>query len=368
MKLLYHSHPHAPVAQLDRVHGYEPCGREFESLRARHFKLLIMTRSWKQALKNAITDPKELLKRLELPESLLESLNIGNQLFPLRIPESFLARIEKGNPKDPLLLQALPLGIEAKVIEGFTRDPLQEQTHNPIPGLLHKYHGRVLLITSGVCAINCRYCFRRSFPYSENNPGNQGWQSVLKYIENDFTISEVILSGGDPLTLTDTSLENLVRGLEAISHVTTLRIHSRIPVVLPERIDADFCTLFRNTRLEKILVVHVNHANELDEKVKIALQTLKETGFTLLNQSVLLREINDTAEAQIQLQRKLFAFGVLPYYLHLLDQVEGAAHFYVSQQEGQALIAAMMKELPGYLVPKLAREIPQELSKTIYSA
>lgn len=326
-----------------------------------------MTQSWKHALKNAITDPRELLKRLELPESLLESFNIGNQLFPLRIPESFLARIEKGNPKDPLLLQALPLQIEAEFTEGFSNDPLEEQTQNPVPGLLHKYQGRVLLITSGVCAINCRYCFRRSFPYKENNPGTEGWQNVLAYIKSDSTISEVILSGGDPLTLTDISLQNLITGLEAISHVTTIRIHSRIPVVLPERIDADFCALFKNIKLEKILVLHVNHANELDAKVKTALYDLKSARFTLLNQSVLLREINDTLTAQIELQRKLFTFGVLPYYLHLLDQVEGTAHFYVSQKEGQILLAEMMKALPGYLVPKLAREIPHELSKTVYS-
>lgn len=328
------------------------------------FEMNSMT-SWKQSLKNAISDPKVLLQSLDLPASLLDDLNIGHQLFPLRVPQSFVARMEKGNPKDPLLLQVLPLGLEAKIFEGFHKDPLEEQTHNPLPGLLHKYHGRILLIASGACAINCRYCFRRSFPYDENNPGTQGWDAVLQYVRNDPSITEVILSGGDPLSLTDTSLKKLLTGLENIAHVTTVRIHTRMPIVLPERIDEAFCALFAHTRLLKVMVIHANHPNELNAPVATALQKLKHLGFTLLNHAVLLRDINDTAETQIALQRKLFEFGVLPYYLNLLDRAAGTAHFEVSLSEAEILIAKMTAILPGYLVPKLVRETPGEKSKTM---
>jgi len=316
-------------------------------------------------LKQSQLTPLQLLQNLNLPLTLLDELKIANRLFPLRITPGFLSRIEKGNPKDPLLLQVLPLGAEKFNPPGFVEDPLDEQSQNPLPGLLHKYHGRVLLITSGACAINCRYCFRRSFAYAENNPGQQGWDLVLAYIENDPSICEVILSGGDPLTLTDSSLKKLLTGLEKITHVQTLRIHSRIPVVLPERIDGHFGQVFQNTRLSKVMVIHTNHANELDETVFSALDALKNLGFQLLNQSVLLKGINDSTETQVALQRKLFAFGVLPYYLHLLDPVKGAAHFEVSKAEAQTIMSEIVKILPGYLVPKLAREIPGESSKRI---
>lgn len=322
--------------------------------------------SWKESLKNAITDPEILLQTLALPKTLLDDLAIGSRLFALRVPYSYLSRIEKGNPKDPLLLQILPLGLEADNPPDFVEDPLQEIHQNPLPGLLHKYHGRVLLITSGVCAVNCRYCFRRSFPYQENNPGQRGWQTVLKYIAADQSIKEVILSGGDPLTLTEASLQKLLEGLEAIAHVTTLRIHTRIPVVLPERIDSAFCRLFESARLNKVMVIHVNHPNELDAAVGEALVKLKACGFTLFNQSVLLRGVNDSAETQIVLQQKLFACGVTPYYLHLLDPVKGAAHFAVPLAEAKMILRKMMDVLPGYLVPKLAQEIPGEKSKRVY--
>lgn len=323
-----------------------------------------MSNSWKQSLKDAITDPKILLQTLELPASLLDDLNAGHRLFPLRVPKSFVARMEKGNPNDPLLMQVLPLRLEEQIFEGFVEDPLEEQTQNPLPGLLHKYKGRILLIASGACAVNCRYCFRRSFPYEENNPGTQGWDAVLDYVKKDKSISEVILSGGDPLTLTDTSLQKLIRGLEQIPHVTTLRIHSRIPVVLPERVDDHFCALFKDTRLLKVMVIHVNHPNELNDDVHHALQKLKACNFTLLNHAVLLRGINDDPEIQIALQRKLFAFGVLPYYLNLLDKAQGTAHFDISLQQAEALLKIMIASLPGYLIPKLVREIPGEASKT----
>ncbi len=321
--------------------------------------------NWKTLLKQSLIQPKDLLKQLELPESLLNDLNIGHSLFPLRVTQSFINRMEKGNPQDPLLLQVLPLEPEAVNPPEFIDDPLQEQTANPLPGLLHKYQSRVLLITSGACAVNCRFCFRRNFPYDTNNPGTEGWEHVLAYIAQDLSIHEVILSGGDPLTLTDISLKNLLQGLEAIPHVTTLRIHSRIPIILPERIESDFITLFQRSRLQKVMVLHINHPNELDDSVKPALANLKIAGFQLLNQAVLLRGINDSADTQIILQRKLFQFGILPYYLHLLDRAKGTAHFEVSLAEAQCIICQMMDALPGYLVPKLVQEVPGKPSKQV---
>lgn len=320
--------------------------------------------TWKTLLKQSQITPAALLQQLNLPLSMLDDLQIGDKLFPLQATPGFIARMEKGNPNDPLLLQILPLGAEALNPPGFVDDPLDEQSQNPLPGLLHKYNGRVLLITSGACAINCRYCFRRNFPYADNNPGRIGWQAVLDYIRQDTSIHEVILSGGDPLTLTDSSLQNLLSGLEAISHIQTLRIHSRIPIVLPERINSHFGHIFKNTRLNKVMVIHANHPNELDHSVHEALMMLKSLGFHLLNQSVLLKKINDSANVQIALQHKLFAFGVLPYYLHLLDPVKGAAHFETPVKVAQALVQELSKHLPGYLVPKLVKELPGNASKT----
>ncbi len=317
-----------------------------------------MTPAWKTALKTAITDPAQLLKMLALPSDLLPELLKGEALFPLRVPLEFVARMEKGNPKDPLLLQILPFGLEAHASPGFVDDPLEEQAANPIPGLLHKYYGRVLLIANGLCAVNCRYCFRRNFPYEDHRSSGAAWTQVLDYIEKDPSISEVILSGGDPLTLTDSSLKSLFLGLQKIPHVSTLRFHSRIPVVLPERIDADFLALFAHFPFHKVMVLHVNHPNELNTAVHTALSALKNAGFTLLNQSVLLKGINDEVDIQIALQKKLFASGVLPYYLHLLDHAKGTAHFEVDLAHAQQLMAALRLKLPGYLVPQLAREVP----------
>lgn len=317
-----------------------------------------MTPAWKIALKTAITDPAELLRALDLSPTLLPELLKGQALFPLRVPRNFLARMEKGNPHDPLLLQILPFGLEANAAPGFVEDPLEEQTANPIPGLLHKYHGRVLLIANGLCAVNCRYCFRRNFPYEDHRGTDAGWTRILDYIEKDPSISEVILSGGDPLTLTDSSLKSLFAGLKKIPHLSTVRFHSRIPVVLSERIDADFLALFDHFPFHKVMVLHVNHPNELNKEVHTALSALKNAGFTLLNQSVLLKGINDELDTQVALQKKLFVFGVLPYYLHLLDHAKGTAHFEVDLAHAQQLMAALRLQLPGYLVPKLAREVP----------
>jgi EF-P beta-lysylation protein EpmB len=321
------------------------------------------TAAWKIALREAITDPQELLTVLNLPTDLLPQMQAATALFSLRVPRSFVARMQKGNVQDPLLLQVLPLGLETQVNPAFMTDPLQEKDAEAVPGLLHKYHGRVLLVPHGLCAVQCRYCFRRHFPYEDHTVGKQGWQNAFAYIEKDESLHELILSGGDPLALSDANLAYLAQGAAHIPHLKTLRFHSRIPVVLPERIDAEFLSIFEGIRLNKVMVLHCNHAAELDAAVGEALSALKHAGFTLLNQAVLLKGVNDTLEAQVALQHKLWEYGVLPYYLHLLDRTQGVAHFEVDLATAQRLIAAMQQQLPGYLVPKLAREIPGEGSK-----
>lgn len=314
-------------------------------------------KSWQIALKNSITDPAELLEFLDLDLALLPAAQAAVKLFPLRVPRGFVARMQKGNLQDPLLRQVLPLGIELAETPGFTQDPLQEKNANPIPGLLHKYHGRVLLTTVSSCAVNCRYCFRREFPYNENNPGNQGWDRVLDYIAQDKTISEIILSGGDPLVATDEYLETLCQKIAAIPHVKTLRIHSRLPIVLPARITDDFVKWVTALDLRVVLVTHCNHPQEIDSEVCEAFKRLRQSGITLLNQAVLLKEINDSAEVLVALSELLFDVGVLPYYLHLLDKVQGTAHFEVDEARAQKLLQEATRRLPGYLVPKLVREV-----------
>ncbi len=315
-------------------------------------------KSWQIALKNIITDPAELIKLLELDPGLLPAAQAAAKLFPLRAPRGFVARMQKGDSQDPLLQQVLPLGAELIEVPGFTVDPLQEKKANPIPGLLHKYHGRVLLTVVGNCAINCRYCFRREFPYSENNPGNKGWEQVLNYIAADQTITEVIFSGGDPLVAPDEHLAQLSRKIAAIPHVKTLRIHSRLPIVLPERINKEFMDWFSGLSLRPVLVVHCNHPQEIDSDVRSALSDLKQAGITLLNQAVLLKKINNNVSTLVELSEALFDVGVLPYYLHMLDKVQGVAHFEVAEDKARELLWGVTQRLPGYLVPKLVREVP----------
>lgn len=312
--------------------------------------------SWQQSLKEAITDPQELLAILELSPDLLSAAQKATQLFPLRVPRGFVVRMEKGNIKDPLLQQVLPVGAELNEVEGFIEDPLKEQNANPIPGLLHKYHGRVLLTVTGACGVNCRYCFRRHFPYEENNPGSKGWEKAVAYIAADKSIAEVILSGGDPLMANDAYLAKLSQKIAEIPHVTTLRIHTRMPIVMPERITTEFLAWFSQSRLQPVMVVHCNHANEINQEVMAAMQLLKQAGVTLLNQSVLLKNINDSVDCLVCLSRALFGMGVLPYYLHLLDKTRGTAHFDIDETTAKSLIWEVTQRLPGYLVPKLVRE------------
>lgn len=318
-------------------------------------------KSWQIALSNLITNPIELAKIVKLDPKFLEQLGMTPE-FPLRVTHSFAARIKKSDPKDPLLLQIFPQQKELLQVPGFTNDPLTEKNSNPIPGLLHKYQDRVLLTPTGACAIHCRYCFRRHFPYTENFLTD--WPGIATYLNEHSEIKEVILSGGDPLVLKDKPLQILVEKIAAIKHIKRLRIHTRLPIVLPERITTELITALLATRLIPVIVVHTNHANEIDNEVVATFQKLRQANITLLNQSVLLKDVNDSVSALVNLSETLFSAGVLPYYLHLLDKVQGAAHFDVAEDTAKKLIWEMMQQLPGYLVPKLIREQAGAPAKT----
>ncbi|MCC5884232.1 MAG: EF-P beta-lysylation protein EpmB [Halomonas sp.] len=319
---------------------------------------------WQTQLSRAIRDPRELCRRLGLDDSWLPGAEQGHALFEVRVPEAFLARMRHGDPADPLLRQVLPLAAEGVPLPGYVSDPLAEAEHTPGPGLIHKYAGRVLLIASPVCAVNCRYCFRRHFPYSDNSPSRAQWELTLDILRQDTTIHEAILSGGDPLAASDRQLGWLVERLEAIPHLKRLRIHTRLPVVIPDRVDDALVSWLGNTRLQRVMVLHINHAQEIDDAMVKACARLKRAGVTLLNQSVLLRGVNDSVEALAELSERLFEAGVLPYYLHVLDPVAGAAHFDVPDAEARELVAGLREILPGFLLPRLVREIPGEASKT----
>lgn len=312
--------------------------------------------TWKKIFAESVTSLSQLCEILELDLSTFQSYDTAQSTFPLRVPRGFIERMQKGDRQDPLLLQVLPLAQESEVVQGYSIDPLQEKKHNPLPGVLHKYHGRVLFTLAGECAVHCRYCFRRHFPYNENRIGKKGWDRVLQYIRDDHSIAEVILSGGDPLLVSDSYLEKFVEELEAISHVQRLRIHSRLPIVIPERITSELTELLIGTRLQTVLVVHANHAREIDTSIKTAFSKLRNSQVTLLNQSVLLRGVNDSVPALVDLSKALFDAGILPYYLHRLDKVQGSAHFEVAAQQMQAIYRGVLKSLPGYLVPKLVSE------------
>lgn len=319
---------------------------------------------WQNELADLIRSPAELIELLGLDKAQLPAALAASNEFELRVPRAYANRIRKGDPNDPLLRQVLPVSDELIGAPGYSVDPLGEADANPLPGLIHKYHGRVLLIVSGSCAINCRYCFRRHFPYQDNNPGRARWQEALDYISADPSISEVIYSGGDPLNAPDRQLEWLTSRVAEIPHLRRLRIHSRLPVVLPNRIDEDCLAWMTGHRLETSLVIHSNHAQELDASVAEALARLKRAGITLLNQTVLLRGVNDSVPALSDLSERLFSCGVLPYYLHLLDKVAGAQHFDLPLATAKELHRQLEATLPGYLVPKLVREIAGASSKT----
>jgi EF-P beta-lysylation protein EpmB len=323
---------------------------------------------WRKQLASAVRDPAELLALLQLDNAQLPAALAASKNFALRVPRYFVDLMEVGNAQDPLLLQVLPQAAELIEQAGFVADPLNEQASNQKPGLIHKYQGRVLLIASGGCAINCRYCFRRAFPYSENNPGRADWTKTLDYIREDHTIEEVILSGGDPLTLTDSALGELLEQIAAIGHIQRLRIHSRLPVVLPDRLTPALIALISQPRFQTVLVIHANHPREITPQLAAALSPLQQRGVTVLNQSVLLKAINDNVAVLAELSRRLFSIGVLPYYLHLLDKVSGSAHFDSEETQALALYRELALALPGYLLPRLAREEAGKGGKTVLTA
>ena len=320
--------------------------------------------TWQQQLSHAIRDPQTLCDRLGLSHDWLAGAQAGHDLFDVCVPEAYLNRIAYADIDDPLLRQVLPLGEEAFTPHGYVVDPLAEADHRPAKGLIHKYAGRVLLIASPNCAINCRYCFRRHFPYSDNSPSRAQWQEALDYLRSDTTIHEAILSGGDPLAASDRQLAWLVEQLESIPHLKRLRIHTRLPVVIPDRVDDALLGWLSATRLQKVVVLHINHANEVDQAMVDACARLKQTSATLLNQSVLLRGVNDDVATLATLSERLFEADILPYYLHVLDPVQGAAHFDVPDSEARELVARLRDHLPGFLMPRLVREIPGKASKT----
>jgi EF-P beta-lysylation protein EpmB len=323
----------------------------------------IQPAGWQQELARGYSDVGELLPALGLTAAKLPQPVLADSPFRMRVPRCFVARMRPGDPNDPLLRQVLPLAVENEAATGFGFDPVGDSAAEVAPGVLHKYQGRALLITTGACAIHCRYCFRRHYPYAESHAALDQWQGALAHLRIDPSINEVILSGGDPLTLSDAKLAALVRELDAIAHLRRLRIHTRLPIVLPERVDARLLEWLRSTRLQKVIVLHANHANEVDASVVAAVEALISTGATVLNQAVLLAGVNDSVDALCELSETLFAARVLPYYLHLLDRVAGAAHFEVELPRALDLVERVRDLLPGYLIPRLVREQAGATSK-----
>jgi L-lysine 2,3-aminomutase len=321
-------------------------------------------RNWKNILQQASSSPEELLSELDIEDSSLISRQ-ANQDFPLRVPAGFISKMSKNDPADPLFKQIWPSAEEEIDQTGFSKDPLNEVKRQATPGLLHKYHGRVLLVLTGACAIHCRYCFRRHFPYSDSNPSGENLQKAIEYLQKETSVTEVILSGGDPLSISDERLSELVSRLAEIPHLKRLRIHTRFPVVVPERINDACLDWLSSTQLQLAIVLHVNHANELDKSVEQAVLKLRNRNIPLFNQSVLLKDINDSAEALVALSEALFSYGIIPYYLHLLDPVSGASHFEVGESSARLLMQDIQKRLPGYLIPRLVREDPETAHKTI---
>lgn len=324
--------------------------------------------NWQAAVRDAIRDPAELCRVLELPEEAAEAAQRvcgASPGFSLFAPRGFVARMRPGDANDPLLRQVLPLAEELDDVPGFVWDPVGDLDAERQPGLLQKYAGRVLLVTTGVCAVHCRYCFRRHFPYSDGPRSLADWQPALEEIADDFSIREVILSGGDPLMIVDRTLGQLIGALADIPHVKRIRVHTRLPIVIPERVTDELIEILRGSRLTPVVVVHANHANEIDASVADAFAKLSDAGIPLLNQAVLLRGINDTTAAQAALCEKLVDHRVLPYYLHQLDRVAGAAHFEVPLEAGRRIVAELREQLPGYAVPCFVAELPAQLSKTI---
>jgi EF-P beta-lysylation protein EpmB len=316
----------------------------------------VQTSTWRKALADGFSDVSSLLEYLQIDPSAVSDHTRASQQFSLRVPRIFAELMHKGDPEDPLLLQVLPQAIEMQPVSGFTTDPVGDHKAEHSPGVLQKYHGRILIVTTGACAVHCRYCFRRHYPYTNATASASQWRHIIEHLEANPTIEEVILSGGDPLMVSDEKLGKWLQQLETLPQIKRLRIHTRLPVVLPQRITADLHAVLARYDIHKVMVIHANHPNELSPVVADRLKKLAATGVTLLNQSVLLKGVNDNVDTLIKLSNRLFEIGVLPYYLHLLDRVEGAAHFELEERAILKLQQQLLTRLPGYLMPKMVRE------------
>jgi len=323
--------------------------------------------TWQKELANAVKNPLQLLQLLDISPQSLPLSSLARKDFPMLVPLPFIKKMKKGDIHDPLLQQVLPVSNEEIESLGYSLDPLQEH-NSALPGLLHKYRSRVLLILKSGCAVNCRYCFRRHFPYQENNINKKQLQEIITYIEAHPEVNEVILSGGDPLMSKDDFLQFVLNQLASLPQLTRVRFHTRLPVVIPSRITEQLCALLKESRLKVVFVLHINHANEIDEPFTQAMLKLHQAGIQLLNQSVLLKGVNDNSKALIALSEALFSANILPYYLFLLDKVQGAQHFDVEEQTAQLLVKEMSEALPGYLLPKLSREVAGQKRKTIINS
>ncbi len=314
------------------------------------------TDRWQRELAEAVRDPAELLALLGLDPQQLPALRTTTGTFPLRVPRYFVGLMRHADPKDPLLAQVLPLAVEQDEVKGYRTDPVGDIAAVRRPGMLQKYHGRALLITTGACAVHCRYCFRRHFPYGGQSALRQ-WREALAAVRDLPDVGELILSGGDPLSLSDGLLGQLIEEAEQIPQLRRLRIHTRLPVVIPSRVTRRLTQMLSEGRLRTVMVIHANHPNEVTPELHRAMQELTASGAQLLNQSVLLKSVNDSADTLVTLSESLFEIGVLPYYLHLLDPVAGAAHFDVPLRHAERLLEELRVRLPGYLVPRLVREV-----------
>lgn len=323
------------------------------------------TPQWQRELQDAVRKPAELLALLGLNSAGSHFSETAAKQFPLRVPQSFVSRMEPGNWNDPLLRQVLPVDDELVPAAGYGSDPVADTDNLAAPGVIHKYKTRALLITTGACAVHCRYCFRRHYPYQQEHIGKQNLEPALAYIRENTELSEVLLSGGDPLSLPDRKLEELSTALINIPHIKRLRIHTRQVVVLPSRVTPALLSTLSAWNNNAVVVLHINHANEINDELREAVQRLKSTGATLLNQAVLLKGVNDTVQSQIDLSEALFSAGVLPYYLNLLDKVEGASHFDIDESTAVKLYRAVQVHLPGYLLPRLVRDLGGTTSKSL---
>ena len=320
---------------------------------------------WQTVLKTAIRNPRELCQKLQLAECWFQAAERAATLFPLFAPLPYVNRITPGDPFDPLLRQILPVEEEFESVPGFHPDPVAEGDAQLAPGLLKKYQGRALLVTTGVCAIHCRYCFRRHYPYAQQPHSLDQWAPALQAIADDTSLEEIILSGGDPLTLVDSQLAELTRRLGKIKHIQRIRIHTRLPIMIPQRVNDELLSWLTATRLTPVFVIHCNHPAEIDEQVAASLQRITAAGIPLLNQAVLLRGVNDNEETMVALMKKLVQLRAMPYYLHQLDRVQGAHHFEVPVERGLSLMRHLSAVLPGYAVPRYVQEQPGKPGKTV---